>query len=159
MNREIVIVRGLPGAGKSTIADSISGGIPVCEADKFEGLYSTAEDGSVNFHGGEMVNGLPMIALAHQACQEACRLSLQQHGRAIVANTFTQGWEFTPYINMSVEANARIIVVDVFDGGLDDWSLANRNTHGVPVDAIRSMRERWEADWRNADPIPPWQRG
>ena len=158
MNAEIIIIRGLPGAGKSTLADSIAHGLPVCEADKYDGLYSTDADGTVHFHGGDKVNGVPMIALAHQACQEACRISLRENGRAIVANTFTQGWEFAEYIQIAEEYGARIVVVDVFDGGCSDEVLAARNTHGVPLAGIKAMRARWEGDWRSADKRPPWQR-
>ena len=41
---------------------------------------------------------------------------------------------------------------------ITDEQLAERCTHGVPKDKITEMRERYEHDWRNSDPTPPWKR-
>jgi hypothetical protein len=75
-----------------------------------------------------------------------------------VANTFTQRWEMEPYLRMASQYGARIVVIDAFDGGMTDEELAVKNIHGVPVEGIRAMRNRWEADWRAGDPRPPWER-
>lgn len=156
-DKVLFIVRGLPGSGKSTIAARFFSG-EVREADKFPGLYTFGDDGAVTFNGGHKDDsGLPMIARAHAWCQKGVWSDLHS-GDAAVANTFTQGWEFAPYLDMARSAGARVVVVDCFDGGLSDEQLAKRNVHGVPVEAIRVMRQRWEADWRNADPRPPWKR-
>ena len=79
----------------------------------------------------------------------------------IVHNTFTQGWEATPYVEMARKAGAEVKVVDLFDGGLDDAALAVRNVHGVPLASIAAMRARWDADLLTAqvaEPRPPWER-
>ena len=160
MQRVLIIVRGLPGAGKSTAA--LSFGVPVREADKFDGLYTFHENGSVQFHGMETVDGTLMIQNAHNWCQSCIREDLAgDEPVAVVANTFVQGWEFTPYLEMAREAGARIVVIDCYDGGMDDATLATRNVHGVPEVAIARMRSNWDADWRAAqdrDPMPPWLR-
>ena len=154
----LIIVRGLPGAGKSTIAEEF--GAPVREADKFPGLYTYHSDGRVEFHGMSRIEGEPMIARAHTWCQNQVREDLARLPPvAVVANTFTQGWEFAPYVEIARNAGARIVVVDVFDSGYSDEELADRNTHGVPEHVIARMRANWEADWRAADPRPPWERG
>jgi hypothetical protein len=156
-NKVLFIVRGLPGSGKSTVASRIEGAV-VREADQFPGLYTYGDDGSVVFNGGQKDDsGVPMIARAHTWCQKMIRWDLC-FNVAIVANTFTQGWEFAPYLDMVREVGARVVVVDCFDGGMTDEELAAKNVHGVPLQAIRTMRRRWEVDWRNADPRPPWER-
>ena len=156
--KTLVIVRGLPGAGKSTIAAQF--GVPVRETDKFPGLYSSGEDEELIFHGYDpQEDERPLIAHAHEWCQRKVREDLAgAEPVAVVANTFVQGWEFTPYLEIADNHVARIVVLDVHDGWLNDEELADRNTHNVPIEAIARMRENWEADWRNADPRPPWER-
>jgi len=161
ISRTLIVVRGLPGSGKSTIAASF--GMPVREADRYHGLYTYHEDGTVEFHGmNVMADGALMVGHAHIWCQRKVREDLTGHlATAVVANTFVQGWEFTPYLEMAREFGARVVVIDCFDGGMDDAALAARNVHGVPEAAIARMRSNWDADWRAAqdrDPMPPWLR-
>ena len=144
MSKNLIIVRGLPGSGKSTIGA------------KF-GVVRSADDFFVV--DGEYLFDPSKIVEAHAACQAAIRNDLNNGDIAVVANTFCAGWEFTPYLKIAEDTSAAIIVVDLFDGGLDDEGLAARNVHGVSADGIGAMRSRWEADWRSADPRPPWERG
>jgi hypothetical protein len=160
MQRVLIIVRGLPGAGKSTVASSF--GAPVREADQYDGLYTYHEDGRVDFHGmKKMDDGALMVAHAHAWCQSRIREDLVTQKVAVVANTFVQGWEFTPYLDIARKAGARVVVIDCYDGGMDDATLAGSNIHSVPEAAIARMRQNWDADWRAAmdrRPMPPWLR-
>ena len=144
MSKTIFIIRGLPGSGKSTIGGKFG---TVRSADDF-----FMSDGVYNFDPSKIVD-------AHAACQKAVKNDLNSGDLAVVANTFCMGWEFTPYIEIAAEVSAAIVVVDLFDGGMDDTGLEARNIHGVSAVIIAAMRARWEADWRAADPRPPWERG
>ena len=144
MSKTLVIIRGLPGSGKSTIGAKFGA---VRSADDFFMV------------GGEYLFDPSNIVAAHAACQEAVKNDLNNGDIAVVANTFCMGWEFTPYIKIAAEVSAAIVVVDLFDAGLDDKGLEERNVHGVSAVVVASMRARWEADWRAADPRPPWERG
>jgi hypothetical protein len=145
MSKTIFIVRGLPGSGKSTIGGKFGA---VRSADD----YFTSDRGEYIFDPSKIV-------AAHAACQQAVKTDLDNGDIAVVANTFCMGWEFTPYIEIAAEVSAAVVVVDLFDGGLDDAGLEARNVHGVSAAGIAAMRARWEADWRAADPRPPWERG
>ena len=107
----------------------------------------------------EKGDGGPMIVAAHTANQEKAE-SLMSNGamNVVVPNTNTQRWEFQPYLDLASKFGYRVTVLSIFDGGATDQELLGRNTHGVPLDAISDMRERFEHDWKNADVRPPWER-
>jgi len=163
----LVIIRGIPGSGKSTFANLVAQALEphaksdscICTTDDYDGLYSYPGDGEVVFHGGEKIDGgLPMIVLAHQWNQGRARDAMEHGVSVVVPNTNCQRWEFQPYLDMADEFGYRVTVVSLFDGGLTDDELFYRNAHGVPVDGIARMRQGYEHDWANADARPPWER-
>ena len=140
----LFLVRGLPGSGKSTLASTLAE--KVFSADDYfvtEGVY--------NFDPSK----LPQ---AHGDCQNRAFQALASGATCAVANTFTQRWELEPYIRMAAVFGAKIFVVDLFDGGLSDEALVERNVHGVPLAGLAAMRQRYEHDWRGGNPLPPWER-
>lgn len=142
---KLILIRGLPGSGKSSLAEMVDV-INLCEADSF-----FMKDGQYNFDPS-------LLPVAHQKCLERTEMFLMQSGECIVANTFTQRWEMEKYIKLADELQCKLIVIDLFDAGLTDEQLCCRNTHGVPLESIKKMRERYEHDWRNGNPLPPWER-
>jgi predicted kinase len=153
MSLRLTIVRGLPGAGKTTCAQRISSktGAALVSADDF----FTGEDGVYRFNPS-------LLPQAHAACQGAARRLLAGDRDVVVHNTFTQGWEFTPYLRIAQEFDAEVEIIDVFDGGCSDEELFKRNVHEVPLAGIAAMRARWDADLaaaQAAEPRAPWERG
>lgn len=144
---KLILIRGLPGAGKSDLSKLFGG--PVFAADDY---FYERGDGVYDFHP-------QLLPAAHQLCQERTLKALSEGGSAVVTNTFSQRWEMEPYLRMADELGVRCSVVDLFDGGLTNAELAARGLHGVPVEGIAAMRSRWEHDWRNGDPVAPWLRG
>ena len=142
----LILVRGLPGTGKSTVAALFGPSAPVLAADD----YFTVS--------GEYRFDPTFLGQAHSACQHRTREALARNPVVVVANTFSQRWELEPYFTIAYGHYARVHVIDLFDAGLDDAALAARNVHGVPLASIAAMRGRWEHDWRTADPRPPWER-
>jgi predicted kinase len=70
---------------------------------------------------------------------------MEDHFECIaVANTFSQRWEMIDYYQLAFDYGYRITAITV-NTGLSDEELAKRNRHGVPIETIRAMRERWEA--------------
>lgn len=136
----IVIMRGLPGSGKSTLARTIAANQPagaavIVSADDF----FVGDDGVYRFNPAQ-------IADAHAQClaRFEAAISDPKVQLVIVDNTNTQRWEFAKYVAPRAGIEASVTIIPVFDGGLTDEELAARNTHGVPVEAIRRMRARWE---------------
>jgi predicted kinase len=140
----LFLVRGLPGAGKSTLARSLA-------------PTTVAADDFFNDERGVYRFDRNRLGEAHAWCQNAARTFLRK-GDVAVANTFTETWEIAPYIEIAAKAGAHLVVVDLFDGGLDNRALAARNEHGVPEEGIAAMRKRYEHDWSRGDMRPPWER-
>jgi predicted kinase len=136
--KNLFLIRGLPGCGKTTLTNAL--GV------RFEGFYEADDffyvDGEYQFDPSK-------LSQAHQQCQSRCLESLENDESCVVSNTFTQRWEMQPYIEMAEKTGARLTVIDLFDGGQTDEELAARNQHGVPLVAIKRMRDRYEHDWRS----------
>lgn len=122
--KTLFLLRGLPGAGKSTLADSL--GIDYVEADMF-----FMQDGEYKFDGAKLKE-------AHEWCQDRVRKIMELGMSVAVANTFTQEWEMEPYLEMAEEFGYRVnsLIVENRHGG--------KNTHGVPEEALTRMRNRFE---------------
>jgi len=122
---ELVLIRGLPGSGKSTMARVLAKiGYEHHESDQFFG-----EDDNYQFDASR-------IKEAHEWCLLKTKQSMQRRMRIVVANTFTRHWEMMPYID-AAKLNCYKLKVIEADG---EW----KNVHGVPDEAIERMRARWE---------------
>lgn len=142
----LYIVRGLPGAGKSTLSSTKIAPDTTVSADDYF------------MHGGKYVFDRNKLGEAHAYCQRRVEELLEDDHNVAVANTFTQRWEIEPYLKIADKAGAIVCIIDLYDGGLSDEQLAARNVHGVPLDVIAGMRKRYEHDWINADPRAPWEK-
>lgn len=143
----LILVRGLPGSGKTTLAEMMTD--TVLSADQF----FIDNEGAYNFDESK-------IAEAHQWCIAKTRRHMtpdwmgHRTENVAIANTFTQRWEMEPYISMALELGYRVTVISLFDNGLSDEQLFVRNTHDVPLDIIRDMRKDYEHDWRKKNEQP-----
>jgi len=128
--KQLILLRGLPGSGKSTFAKSL-GGIHI-EADQ----YFT--------HAGEYKFDASQIKNAHNYCQSQTRAWMGHSGeqiktdKIIVSNTFTQEWEMEAYFEMAKEFDYQVVclIVENRHGGI--------NLHDVPQDKLNQMRDRFE---------------
>lgn len=122
--KELFLLRGLPGAGKSTLAKSLSG--IHLEADHY-----FMEDGEYKFDASKLKE-------AHAKCQNAVRVWMGSQDRIIVSNTFTQAWEMQPYYDLAEEHGYRVysLIVENRHSGI--------NSHGVPQEKLVQMKQRFE---------------
>ena len=140
----LILYRGLPGAGKSAFACRDLD-IPASELNY---LVEMNEFFHYNLKNTYEFNE-ELLPAAHGWCQGETRkaISCMQdvYDKVGVANTFTQAWEMEPYVQIANEFKAALVIVDLFDAGLNDSELAERcKKHRVPVEVITMMRERWE---------------
>lgn len=135
----LLILRGLPGSGKSTAAKGYVGDLGVddvvhCESDHFfydaNGVYCFSVEG---------------LAEAHASCQRLASASMVRGvPLVIVSNTSTEGWEIVPYVACAEKLGYQIEVIDMYDGGVSVEVLASRNIHSVPLEAYWRMIGRYQ---------------
>ena len=126
---QLVIIRGLPGSGKTTYAKKHFPKHEHYEADMFF------------CRGGPYKFDFTKLNAAHKWCQNAVYNALHQDRDVVVTNTFTQTWEFDAYMSMIGEI--------AFDSGVEvsllvvEMKTQFDNIHGVPEDKMQKMRDRW----------------
>lgn len=133
MQKELIIIRGVPGSGKSTLAlDMWSGdrsaGISaiVLEAD----MFMVDDDGNYKFDGSR-------LAECHRKCQQFVNTAMIQcTERIYVANTFVKKWEADVYYTLA-KVWGYTVKVYRLEGNFE-------NVHGVPQDRVNIMRSNME---------------
>jgi len=124
---ELILIRGLPGSGKSTIAKFMLNENTVhFEAD----LYFMV-NGRYRFKPDKLSD-------AHQWCQRETNQSLVMGKRVIVSNTFTTMKELEPYF--AIAADHKILPNVITCNNRFD------NIHSVPPETMEKMQKRWEDD-------------
>ena len=124
----LILIRGLPGSGKSTMAKNME---PThhFEAD----MYFTDAGGNYNYDGSK-------IKAAHDWCFNSTKDALMQETGnpdvIVVSNTFVKHWEMSRYIELAKELSVPITVL-VARGKY-------KNVHSVPEEVIKRMTLNWE---------------
>ena len=130
---QLVLIRGLPGSGKSTMAKALArAGFEHFEAD----TYHMNNEGDYCFDRAN-------AKAAHEWCQQETRKALERGKQVVVSNTFIQLWEMVPYFDM---AKALGIEPNVLEAK-GNW----QNVHAVPAEVMANMRERWETISNKSD--------
>jgi predicted kinase len=129
--KELILLRGLPGAGKSTFAQFFRT-LYWFEADK----YFEDEDSNYNFDPTQLRN-------AHQWCKDRVEFVMNAPNGfppelVVVSNTFTQEWEMEAYYELAEKYGYRVYSVIV------ENRHGSKNIHNVPEDKLEQMRNRFE---------------
>ena len=122
--KELFLLRGLPGAGKSTLAKMICS--QHVEADMF-----FIQDGEYKFDASKLKQ-------AHAWCQDKTEVWMRNGYNVVVSNTFTQEWEMEAYYKLAEKYGYQVhsLVIENRHGGI--------NEHGVPADKLEQMKNRFE---------------
>ena len=130
--KNLYLLRGLPGSGKSTLVREI--GDAFVEADMFFNV-----NGEYKFDGSK-------IKEAHAWCKSTVREWMEindntwgiEFANIAVSNTFTQEWEMEDYYKLAEEYGYKVfsMIVENRHGGV--------NIHECPEEKIEQMRNRFE---------------
>ncbi len=162
----LIIMRGLPGSGKSSKAKKIQStlGGEIFSTDDYPGLYDKDESGNVLFHGMEgMDTGMPMIVKAHNWNQERAFNAMSRVvSPVIIDNTHVQKWEARPYVEAAKKYGYNIAVEEAdTPWKFDVKELSGRNTHRVPLERLQGMLDMWEKDFDVSSILEskaPWEK-
>ena len=125
MEKVLIIVRGIPGCGKSTFANLI--GSFICTADDYhmvDGVYDWKPENAGS---------------AHVKCQSKVEWGMKEGiMKIVVANTSTTVKEMSLYYDLAERYGYKVfsLIVENRHGGV--------NEHDVPVETLEKMRNRFD---------------
>lgn len=127
---DLIIVRGLPGSGKSTLSKVIAPSANVAADDYFD-----------KYHGGVFKS--EEIKTAHDWCKGHVE-NYMLWGAPVIAvhNTFTQYWEMEEYFRLANKHlyDVHTIIVENRHG--------SKSIHNVPKSVIDKMQSRFQIKLR-----------
>ena len=136
--RKVIIMRGIPGSGKSTRAREIlkqyrakDKSVLIVSADHY------FEDGRGNYSFNPR-----FIGDAHRWCYNTFTLKVTRGiNLVIVDNTNTQLWEYKRYVDFAEEAGYEVEIEAIVpdNSKIEEWHA--RCIHGVPLDKIEANGE------------------
>lgn len=127
----LILLRGLPGSGKTTLAKILSENntYPVFSVDDY----------FTNEKTGEYIFNFQDNHLAYKQCEELTKDAMQQQlSKIFVHNTFTIDWELEAYFKLAAKFNYSLFVVTV------ENYHHNKNTHEVSDEQLQKMAEKYK---------------
>lgn len=131
LKHSLIIVRGLPGAGKSTLAETLSenGKYPVHAIDHY---FTDERTGDYSFDFSKN-------HLAYKNCEQMTSDSMKNGFEKIfIDNTFTMEWEMEPYFKMAQELRYQVFVITV------ENHHGSGNIHQISQEQLEKMAAKFK---------------
>ena len=137
MPKSLILLRGLPGSGKTTLAKILSeeGQYPILSVDDY---FTNPGTGEYKFE-------FDKNHLAYKSCEERTKSCMETGMEKIfLDNTFTLEWEMEPYFKMAAAFGYRVFVLTV------ENRHGSANAHHISNEQLKKMAEKGYAPM-----IPP----
>ncbi|XP_025742867.1 NEDD4-binding protein 2 isoform X1 [Callorhinus ursinus] len=133
----LVLLRGLPGSGKSFLAR-------ILQEDNPSGVILSTDD--YFYINGQYQFDVKYLGEAHEWNQNRAKEAFEKKvSPIIIDNTNLQAWEMKPYVSLSQKHKYKVLFREP-----DTWwkfkpkELARRNIHGVSKEKIARMLEHYQ---------------
>jgi predicted kinase len=124
MNKHLILVRGIPGSGKSTFAKLI--------CYQYVDAYMFFElDGEYKFDPSKLKQ-------AHEWCKNKAEGWMKNGYNVAVSNTFSQEWEMQPYFELAEKYGYMVHSL------IKENRHEGKNVHNVPEEKLEQMKNRFE---------------
>ena len=135
----LIIIRGLPGAGKSTFAKMLQKKLN--EGENISSvIYETDDFFCDSLDRNHYMFDSGLLDIAHSwNVGNVFRFCRDYTCPCIVANSFTTNDEIRPYRNIARETDRLYFIVDIYDTEKKHTSI-----HNVPNHILINMEKRWE---------------
>lgn len=130
--KNLIIVRGVPGSGKTTVAELLGKGItaPVFSADQY---FEKMVDGKMIYEFD-----VTKLGAAHMRCMSRTEDALKNEVPVVfVANTFTMEKEINPYKKLAEQYGYTFFSLIV------ENRHGKSNIHNVPPSKLEEMKNRF----------------
>ncbi|RHX88520.1 AAA family ATPase [Leptospira stimsonii] len=134
----LILIRGLPGAGKSALAKLLSenGTYPVFSVDDY---FTNPETKEYRFQYTEN-------HLAYKSCEERTEKAMMERTPKIfLDNTFTLSWELEPYFRLASKYNYTVFVLTV------ENYHKGKNIHSIEDDQLLKMASKYKVRLLSSD--------
>lgn len=145
--KQLIILRGLPGSGKSTIVNYISS-IYKCSSCSADDYFVVGE---------KYIFDKLKLNDAHEACYTKAELCMMNNNDIIfIDNTNVTKKEYNKYIFLASKYNYNVNILEIFCKNRDvAVKFALRNSHEVSINDILKMLSKWDDD-KDAILITPY---
>ena len=138
----LILIRGVSGAGKSTIGEMFDDGATTRILSTDDLFYV---DGEYNFDPSKLAEYHQAVIDKVESLMVEYDWKIMDHDyswfpidRIVVCNTFTQMWEMEPYFNLAKKYDWCIHTI-ILENRHDSDSI-----HKVPADTILQQKDRFE---------------
>lgn len=128
--KHLIILRGLPGAGKTTLARVLSenGKYPLFSVDDF---FTDAKTGKYSFVFSKN-------HIAYRQCLQHCEKAMKENIlKIILHNVFSMQWEMEPYFKLAKQYSYTLHITTV------EKYHTHSNTHGITNEQIKKMAKKF----------------